>query len=214
MRQAVALWENLKDKNKGALRGKIKWEVDKKTGKTQVNFVDPEQDGKWSCIGSERIHPELYKGLTFGDVFKPALDHLQNLTNEIFDKHMSVRAMQTISEDGQSPIHSGTYGQPRNLLGAIWLQFWEAVHGRKDFRPCQNCGGLIEISRALTGKQPTIKFCGDPCRNQFQRIKKNEARALYEQGVPDKQIIEKVGCSLPTLRKWIKEKGWKRMRKE
>jgi hypothetical protein len=61
----------------------------------------------------------------------------------------------------------------RTLLGALWLQFEQAITGRKEYRPCQltGCGRWIEIS--LTAGRRTRKYCSDNHRVQaFQARKK------------------------------------------
>ena len=57
---------------------------------------------------------------------------------------------------------------PKNLLGAIWLQFAMAITGNKRFTDCEMCGKPFEV------KKGTRKTCSDKCRKALSRAKQTE----------------------------------------
>jgi hypothetical protein len=64
---------------------------------------------------------------------------------------------------------------PRNLLGAIWMQFEQAVLGNKEFRRCLECGEQFEVS--LQAARADKKRCSDACRAKaYRRGRKKRAR--------------------------------------
>jgi len=61
---------------------------------------------------------------------------------------------------------------PRNLLGAIWLQFEQSMTGDKKYVTCEcpGCGKWIELSPAVNRSDK--RFCDDKCRQRAYQIRK------------------------------------------
>ncbi len=55
--------------------------------------------------------------------------------------------------------------RPRSLIGAIHLQFAQAVSTGLDIRTCDHCGKLFEIGGA--GRTRKARFCSDRCRSDY-----------------------------------------------
>ena len=55
--------------------------------------------------------------------------------------------------------------RPRSLIGAIHLQFAQAVSTGLDIRTCDHCGKLFEIGGA--GRTRKARFCSDRCRTDY-----------------------------------------------
>ncbi len=55
--------------------------------------------------------------------------------------------------------------RPRSLIGAIHLQFAQAVSTGLDIRTCDHCGKLFEIGG--TGRTRKARFCSDRCRQDY-----------------------------------------------
>ncbi len=55
--------------------------------------------------------------------------------------------------------------RPRSLIGAILLQFAQAVSTNLDIRTCRHCGKLFETGG--TGRTRKARFCSDRCRNDY-----------------------------------------------
>jgi hypothetical protein len=92
---------------------------------------------------------------------------------------------------------------PRNLLGAMWLQFATAVHGFKTFPECLQCGAPFEISRDLTGKKKGAQFCSTRCRVSHYRNRVERARQLGRDGKSPQQIARELRTEVRTVRVWL-----------
>jgi hypothetical protein len=55
--------------------------------------------------------------------------------------------------------------RPRSLIGAIHLQFAQAVSTGLDIRNCDHCGKLFETGGA--GRTRKARFCSDRCRTDY-----------------------------------------------
>jgi hypothetical protein len=64
---------------------------------------------------------------------------------------------------------------PLSLIGALWLQFAQAVSGQRAFHPCDACGRLIELHP--TANRADRRYCGDACRARAYR-KRHSVRRL------------------------------------
>jgi len=94
---------------------------------------------------------------------------------------------------------------PRNLLGALWLQFAAAVDGLKNFTKCHQCGVPFELSRApRTGKRSDAKFCSARCRVALYRGRIEEARRMKTAGFSARQIARRLSAQPGTVRGWLK----------
>ncbi len=76
---------------------------------------------------------------------------------------------------------------PTNLLGAMWLQFAQAVTGQREFKTCPNCGNDFEVgwekaeaSSQGELKKRSAKYCSTFCHDAYHNKKKSERRAISE----------------------------------
>jgi hypothetical protein len=100
-----------------------------------------------------------------------------------------------------------TYFVPKNLLGAMWLQFARALVLPKKYRPCEVCGKYMEIStdpHSQVAKRADARICGDRCRSQKSRDKQKTIR-LRRQGFAWSRIQEEISgtYSQTTLKQWV-----------
>jgi hypothetical protein len=94
---------------------------------------------------------------------------------------------------------------PRDLLGALWLQFAVAVDALKNFAKCAQCGAPFEVSRnPLTGKRPDALFCSARCRVGRYRGRIDQARRLKSEGLPVNEIARKLKTEVRTVNGWLK----------
>ncbi len=71
--------------------------------------------------------------------------------------------------------------RPRSLIGAIHLQFAQAVSTGLDIRTCDHCGKLFETGGA--GRTRKARFCSDRCRIDHHIAKKKVAYHIAKKGV-------------------------------
>lgn len=55
-------------------------------------------------------------------------------------------------------------------LGALWLQFAQAVDGDRDYRSCATCGQWFELDPAIA--RTNRRYCSDACRSKAYRTRK------------------------------------------
>ena len=106
--------------------------------------------------------------------------------------------------------------QPLTLIAAMWLQFALAVTGDKQFVACKFCGRRFEHSTEQTGFRKHRQFCTDSCKTLDYRKRKRTAISLAASGRPSREISDKTGTDLKTVRAWLaaaKEAGRKKARK-
>jgi hypothetical protein len=96
---------------------------------------------------------------------------------------------------------------PKNLLGALWLQFSLAVEGRKQFRECAQCAEPFEVSVDMSGKRSDARFCRQVCRVNHYRARVAEAARLHAKRLPYLEIAKRLNTNVPTVRNWVSKGG-------
>jgi hypothetical protein len=92
---------------------------------------------------------------------------------------------------------------PKNLLGALWLQFSLAVEGRKEFRDCVHCGEPFEVSRDGSGKRTDARFCRPVCRVNHYRGRIETAWQLHQQHLRHAEIARRLNTDKDTVKFWV-----------
>src|SRR5262249_44706185 len=62
--------------------------------------------------------------------------------------------------------------RPASLLGAMWLQFADAVTGNKTVKPCETCGQWFVV--APRQRRADAKYCRDACKSAAFRARKGK----------------------------------------
>lgn len=99
------------------------------------------------------------------DLHKVALKILQNTTNEQLSGRLSAN-LSPQSDSGELVLSL----RPTSLIGAIWLQFAQAVSNHTEFRRCTVCGSWMEISENASRRDKS--YCSDACRMRAYRARK------------------------------------------
>jgi hypothetical protein len=112
--------------------------------------------GKWQALvefQAKLNSPELLLvagrrwHLNDADPATPALSMIQRIADSRLQEHVETRLLfQGNLLQGNLPRLSISL-MPRNLLGALWLQFSAAVGALKTFNKCQQCSAPFELSR-------------------------------------------------------------------
>ena len=63
--------------------------------------------------------------------------------------------------------------RPRSLMGAMQLQFAQAVSTGLDIRNCDHCGKLFEIGGG--GRTRKARFCSDRCRTDYHVARRKQS---------------------------------------
>lgn len=147
-----------------------------------------------------------------GDLGQPALWYIQQSINEYLTGRAPKRETERETERVAISPHLlwnpemtelGLYLVPRSLLGAMWLQFAQAVAGNKSYRQCEYCRKWFEVS--LEASRPTRLYCSNACRFKAYRKRQEDAYRLHQGKVPLKEIATRLGTNTTTAKGWIKK---------
>ena len=139
----------------------------------------------------EMMHP--------GDVIVPAKYYVQKVINKHLEKRVSPKILWDVR---RQPVKLRLFHMPESLIGALWLQFAQAVHGDKKFYYCDQCGSAFELDPRIGAKRGR-KFCSNACRSKALRNRQIEARRLSQEGMKPAEIAKRLDSKIATVKKWI-----------
>jgi hypothetical protein len=177
MRHALRLWDLVNAHDEAELRRHIKWAADGSGVQYQSypDLADRRHTAdalaiEIESIASKYFHRETLAVLVPGDVFRPAMMRVQAVIN----KRLAGRASPRLLWD-RSLSELSVHLAPDGLVGALWLQFAQAVAGDRTFRSCGECKRWYETypDSARADRQ----YCSDACRVRAYRRRKNAKQA-------------------------------------
>jgi hypothetical protein len=169
MQQALTIWEACDPLDAAVLCSHFLWQTDD-NGK-QCVLYDSYGGNSSDCgsaervtmvIGSETSPDGRWEALARKDVLVAAQLYLLQVINDRLNPH----ATRTHVWDAEEQ-RSVTVFMPRNLLGAIWMQFEHFVTGDNKLVSCPVCGSWFEVSR--TAGRSDKEYCSDSCRSKALR---------------------------------------------
>jgi hypothetical protein len=226
MRQAVSLWSALREAQSGdmtRLSTHIRW-----AGNNLVYYddqpdrplpaearllgiaslfrkrtADNHEDGfrTVAVIASEKLNPHWLKLFRFGDYLMPAKYYLQKLVNEQLKARVSPQLLWNLRRNRPD---LALFFVPQNLLGLMWLQLAEAVNGNRGYRQCSACGTWMVITPEGTGSRSSRFTCSNACRMKVYYGRRVEARRLYQQGLPVREIARRLNTARQMVHGWVK----------
>jgi hypothetical protein len=161
MRVLVELWEQIRRRKITALKKIIKWAA------KEVGYVieTPRRRANVT-LAHARIPGSGFSRFSRGDVLLPAKCALQmEINKRIAEQPPVPRLAWTPDPDYRQRL----IFTPPNLLGAMWLQFAQAVAGELELYSCENpaCGKFFQ--RGPGGRRADATTCSDACRQQKKR---------------------------------------------
>jgi hypothetical protein len=197
MREAVEIWHMAEAGDTTSLSRHIRWSDDKKAVGYESDPARPIAAPYHAKLLASPEHGAwALDVLPPGDVIGPALLFVQRVINE----HLSPRASPQLSWDVRR-------GRPRlqvkpvGLIGALWLQFAQAVHGQVEYRSCRECGKWFEIHPDIA--RSNRLFCSTACRSKAYRKRQEQARRLHAEGRDVLDIAERLESDIATVRGWL-----------
>ena len=191
MRQALELWDAVNDNDLDLLRERIEWVGE------GVRYGHG-SGGQW--IASPEFHPERLERFRPGDLAAPALYVVQGIVNKRLQGRISPQLLWD-----KDRIKLGLYIVPNSLIGAIWLQFAQAIDGHKEYRRCEECRIWFELSPEVA--RTSKLYCSNACRVRAYRKRQAEARRLHEEGKSIEEIARIIGTDISTAQGWILKGG-------
>jgi hypothetical protein len=201
MGRAIAIWRALEPGMEDRLRALFRWE----------DHGGPARSGRWVYTwhspdgSSAHWHPveqAAGRAISANDIRTPGRILLHWwVTRHLRDHTSPVLLLKP--EPNKSVIRI----RPKNLLGAMWLQFARAIAGEVRHRACKVCGKYITISTEQGGARADRVFCTAACRQRDHRRKVREAHAMKAAGKTVRQIAKHFDTEKATIEKWLtKEK--------
>jgi len=200
--QALTLWDMAREGDVAGLSRYIRW-----VGPDAVAYdSDPDRDPgappagpllheqRW--LATREIRPDVLERFRPGDLIQPALYQVQGVVNVHLGQRISPRLL-------ANPQYTqlGLYFMPGSLIGALWLQFAQAIDGNKDYRRCRECQKWFELTPEVA--RTNRRFCSNACRSKAYRKRQAEARRCDGAGVPLESIAEQLGTDITTVRRWV-----------
>lgn len=145
-----------------------------------------------------RTHPEVAGMFAAGEFRSIALSRVQAIVNE----HLGSRVSPRILWDESSKGDWGLYFVPDSLVGAIWVQFAQAITENRDYRRCRQCDSWFEIDHYKA--RANRYFCSNACRSKAYRERQQEARELASAGLSTGEIAERLGSDVRTVNRWVR----------
>jgi len=202
LKHAVVLWDLVQTGNVERLAAHIIW---KEQGVTYDSHPEyPSDKGpigdvhtqEWIAIEHE---PDMLARFQPGDVGQPALYYVQRVVNRHLTGRVSPRVLWN-----REHTELGLYMVPSGLIGALWLQFAQAIAGHKQYHRCEYCDTWFEVS--LEASRPTRVYCSDACRFKAYRKRQEDAYRLHREKVPLQEIAKRLGTDTTTAKGWIKKR--------
>jgi hypothetical protein len=145
-----------------------------------------------------------------GDVHGPAFFHVQTTVNEYLYHHTATHLY--FGLEFKPPRFVGLdpgrhapslFLVPKNLLGAIWLQFAKIIDRRSAMQRCVTCRNLFAVGGGRqNARRGDARCCSDQCRWGRRKL----ARDLAREGHMLREIAKTLGADLPTVRGWLKHR--------
>ena len=186
MRQAVELWDAIRDSNTEVIRQHLVW-----TRQSQVKWTSP-------LMQELNISPEdVDDDYTPGDYLQPALELLGIVIGQAGGPAVGLSV--TVLAGCKIVLSF----QLSELRSALWIQFALAVAEEKEFRRCECCRRPFELAPHLNRKDR--RFCSDACRSRSYRHRKARAIQMRAKGRKLRQIAKDLGSDMKTIKSWLGE---------
>lgn len=157
MRVLLELWEHIQYRRIAPLKKIIKW-----TTKDVGYMIETPRRRADVTLAHADIPGTGFSRFSRKDVLLPAKCALQLEINKRIAEHPTVPRLAWTPDYLQRLIFV-----PPNLLGAMWLQFAQAVTGELELYACDACGKFFQ--RGPGGRRADATTCSDACRQRKMR---------------------------------------------
>ena len=159
------------------------------------HFVLPHRDSLLLYFLRSEADQKLYPKVWGESILDAAKQYVLLAINGRLDKHHAELAIRSVKSHLQLTL------RPRNLIGAIWLQFAESISVDKKYRQCEACGRHMEISPSVN--RTDRRYCSDACRNRALRQRQKVAKEMRKVGKGLRDIAKQTGSDVGTVKKWL-----------
>ena len=215
MRQVIELWDMVRKGKRDTLSSHIRWQRPNEVFYDSHPDLSPQIFSGFNTLLNENekeifLHTrEWIAAPTLEDW--PLLDRIQKgdcIQAAIFYIRRRIRAhlgqdiLHDILPHPHQPHQSDVGLRPLTLKSALWLQFAYAVAENRNYRRCLECATWFEVAESRHNRF----YCEtSACRNKAYRNRKERAKEMHRNGMNTSDIAERVGSTVGTVEKWIKE---------
>ena len=187
MKDAVEVWDRLATGDIDGLR---------QLERSRQLFSKPPRYWEDDALSYYR-DPTNQELVSAGRLLDPAVDFVLQMVNS----HL-VRVSPQLRRD-RSTGALDFYVVPGSLLGAMWLQFTDAIAEKKRYERCVTCKTPFEISTGPAGFRTNRRYCSEGCRFKAHYERLEKARQLHSRGISPKEIAQRVDSDVKTVRGWL-----------
>jgi hypothetical protein len=206
----VSLWELAGSGDSRAVGEAIQWR-----DSDALVYLPPTGDASVPSAGGapadaprrERARPVLFlrratdqqlmDQIPAGDVIQPAMIYVERILNKVLRAHVYPELLRDPALDRPT-----LRWLPQHLLGAMCLQFAEAISFSKQYRQCRECDRWFEVAPGVNRRSRLT--CSDACRNRGYRERQGRARELRARGKSVGEIANVLGADPAAVKGWVK----------
>jgi endogenous inhibitor of DNA gyrase (YacG/DUF329 family) len=186
LRRAVEMWDWLEAGNTQQLGRFLHWEAgsapdaqtaEKLAGWYYQSHPDLPLDERWAHPPPGAFEQWIEPAdslLKEGDICLAARFLIQGWINRRLEGRVAPRLVYRMA-DGTQVMQI----VPSQLIGALWLQFANAIAGNKEYRACKECGTWFEISSAGDARTARRQFCSDRCKSRDYRKRRQGSEQAH-----------------------------------
>ena len=214
MREMVQLWDSVQGRDEKSIRRKIRWFRrgawfdNTRVGSIPRSWSDgifsTELDVDHSSLRMRGwvVHTDSYEPRETterlrSEWIETALYFLQTIVNEKLSEHAIGRPV--LQSRGHGRL--GWEHLPSSLLGALWLQFADAIATNRNFNQCLFCKRCFEVAPDLARRDKL--YCSQTCRTRAYRTRRIEAKRLYALGSTVEELAQRFGSDPAIVRRWL-----------
>lgn len=174
LRQAVWLWERWRDNDKLALSDCIRWRSGQLTFSGIYGSEGRERDYTPLVVKDMKaqVRAEIDGGPTplyFSEEFKPGdvIGPAKSFVSRLISQRLGAEVSAAFGPDGVS-------FNLKTPVGAMWVQFAEAVSGKAEYIRCAipSCRSWVQVKEKAKGKGKM--YCSERCKKRAQRQRRSK----------------------------------------
>jgi|GEM_PF-4701174 len=132
-----------------------------------------------------------------------ALAYLMMNVNFRTQQHVGISLESLVDHSRSVPLD--LHVVPKNLLGAMWMQFAQAIQGDVRYQRCPQCKTWFKVPNKAN--RPSTTFCSPRCRVQAFRGRQAQARDMSAKRVPLAKIARELGNDISVVRTWVRQEA-------
>jgi hypothetical protein len=215
MRELVQLWDSVRARDQKSIRERIRWisetsAVFESSREAAAIALPPATERLW-VIDLDVDHMLCMRGWAVHED-RDDLETVEYLRSELIETALyfletSVNTKLNEHKIGRPLLQYRAYQQlewqhlPASLIGALWVQFADAIVTSRNFSQCPFCKESFEVKPGVARKDKL--YCSQTCRTRAYRMRRIEARRLYVLGSTVEELAQRFDSDPTIVRRWL-----------